>query len=162
LFGSVVIAVGAMGRVWKELAMPKCRNQGTAGLNLELVVRLLHASDLRVGIQTYEEGIHVWISDRLHRVREERLFKRSGATSAWRDDSAALWLHTAALRLFPDRPYARDFRAAMLEVGSDEAIAEPPERLASSDRATTQPPGPSKCYRLKGHKVGNRSSFAPT
>ena len=73
----------------------------TAPLDLETVIRQLHASDLRVGVQASDAGIQVWISDRLHRVREERLFDRSG------EDSVALWLHQAALRLFPDNAYAR-------------------------------------------------------
>jgi hypothetical protein len=126
----------------------------TVVLDLEAVLRQLHSNDIRVGIQAYDEGIQVWISDRLHRVREERLFKQSSATSAWREDSAALWLHAAALRLFPDIAYARDFEArgeaATVGVGG---------RSGSVQRAATrQPPGPLKSYRLKGHKAGKRSS----
>jgi hypothetical protein len=85
-------------------------NLAMASLDLETVVRHLQSSDLRVGIQAFSEGIQVWISDRLHRVREERLFEQADATSEWRGDSAALWLHTAALRLFPDSRYARDYQ----------------------------------------------------
>jgi hypothetical protein len=131
----------------------------TVVLDLEAVLRQLHSNDIRVGIQAYDEGIQVWISDRLHRVREERLFKQSSATSAWREDSAALWLHAAALRLFPDTAYARDFKTGMLEVRGEAATVGVGGRSGSVRRAATrQPPGPLKSYRLKGHKAGKRSS----
>ena len=78
----------------------------TAWLDLETVIRQLQASDLRVGVQASDAGIQVWISDRLHRVRAERLIDGSRSAS-WREDSVALWLHQAALRLFPDNAYAR-------------------------------------------------------
>jgi hypothetical protein len=86
-------------------------NSASVSLDLETVVRQLHHSRLRVGIQTSDAGIQVWISDRLHRIREERLFKRASAES-WQEDSAALWLHEAALRLFPGNAYARRFGPA--------------------------------------------------
>jgi hypothetical protein len=132
-------------------------NPAMAGLDLEAVIRLLHGKNIRVGIQTYGDGIRVWISDQL-RVREERLFKYSDANSVGRDDSVALWLHAAALRLFTDKAHGRD--SDMLEVGGD-AAAGRGKRSAPSvpvgRAAKKQPAGPSKCYRLKGHKVGNRS-----
>src|SRR4030088_740804 len=132
-------------------------NPAMAGLDLEAVIRLLHGRNIRVGIQTYGDGIRVWISDQL-RVREERLFKYSDANSVGRDDSVALWLHAAALRLFTDKAHVRD--SDMLEVGGD-AAAGRGKRSAPSvpvgRAAKKQPAGPSKCYRLKGHKVGNRS-----
>jgi hypothetical protein len=132
-------------------------NPAMAGLDLEAVIRLLHGRNIRVGIQTYGDGIRVWISDQL-RVREERLFKYSDANSVGRDDSVALWLHAAALRLFTDKAHVRD--SDMLEVGGD-AAAGPGKRSAPSvpvgSAAKKQPAEPSKCYRLKGHKVGNRS-----
>jgi hypothetical protein len=81
-------------------------SSATAWLDLETVIRQLHASDLRADVQASDAGIQVWISDRLHRVHEERLFDRSRA-ALWREDSVALWLHQAALRLFPDNVYAR-------------------------------------------------------
>jgi hypothetical protein len=119
-----------------------------AGLDLETVVRRLHSSDIRVGLHTFDRGIFVWISDRTHRVRKERVFKQSGAKFTWVADSAALWLHEAALRLFPGSPYAR----------GDNATAELGKRSGSvGGAANKQPAGPSKSYRLKGHKVGNRS-----
>ena len=58
-------------------ATVKQPGSATAWLDLETVIRRLHASDLRVGVQASDAGIQVWISDRLHRVREERLFDRS-------------------------------------------------------------------------------------
>ena len=111
----------------KNKAIAKPSNLSTAGLDLETVVRWLHDSDIRVGIQTYDEGMQVWISDRLHRVREERLFDRSRAAS-WREDSVALWLHQAALRLFPDNPYARRFRTGKIKDNGD-AETRPDYRL---------------------------------
>ena len=77
----------------------------SAWLDLETVIRRLQASDLRIGVQASESGIQVWISDRLHRVRVERLFHRSRLASL-REDSVALWLRQAALRLFPDNAYS--------------------------------------------------------
>jgi len=132
-------------------------NPAMTGFDLEAVIRLLHGKNIRVGIQTYGDGIRVWISDQL-RVREERLFKYSDANSVGRDDSVALWLHAAALRLFTDKAHVRD--SDMREVGGD-AAAGRGKRSAPSvpvgKAAKKQPTGPSKCYRLKGHKVGNRS-----
>jgi hypothetical protein len=125
------------------------------GFDLEAVIRLLHGKNIRVGIQTYGDGIRVWISDQL-RVREERLFKYSDANSIGREDSVAFWLHAAALRLFTDKGHVRD--SDMREVGGDAATAGRGKRSVPVGRAAKkQPAGPSKCYRLKGHKVGNRS-----
>jgi two-component system, response regulator PdtaR len=78
-----------------------------ASFDLEIVVRRLHDSDLRAGIHASDAGMQVWISDRLHRVRDERLFEQAGAHLTWREDSVALWLHHAALRLFSDSAYTR-------------------------------------------------------
>jgi hypothetical protein len=88
--------------------MAKQTNPAMAELDLELVVRRLHDGDIRIGIQTHDEGVQVWIGDRLYRVREDRVFKPFVKKSMWREDSVALWLHAAALRLFPGSPYARD------------------------------------------------------
>jgi hypothetical protein len=144
---------------WERIQMiAEQPNPAMTGLDLEAVIRLLHGKNIRVGIQTYGDGIRVWISDRL-RVREERLFKYSDANSIGRDDSVALWLHAAALRLFTDKRHVRD--SDMLEVGGNAATAGLGKRSAPSvpagRAAKKQPAGPSKCYRLKGHKVGNRS-----
>jgi hypothetical protein len=99
----------------------------------------------------------VWISDRLHRVRADHVFMQSGANAALILDSAALWLHEAALRLFPGNPYARKFKIGILKVSGKAAAAEASERPDSIGRAAKkQPAALSKGYRLKGHKVGNR------
>ena len=130
-------------------------NPAMIGLDLEAVIRLLHGRNIRVGIQTYGDGIRVWISDQL-RVREERLLKHSNANSIGREDSVALWLHAAAFRLFPDKAHVCD--SGMLEVSGDAATAGRGKRSVPVGRAAKkQPAGPSKCYRLKGHKVGSRS-----
>jgi hypothetical protein len=118
--------------------MAKQLNPAVAGLDLETVLRGLHDSDIRVGIQTSGEGIQVWISDRLHRVRTARMFEQSDAKPTWIHDSAALWLHAAALRLFPDSPYARDYGTGTPEGSGDKATAEPGKRSGSVGRAATQ------------------------
>ncbi len=74
-------------------------------LDLETVIRQLHGSDIRLGFQTYRGGISLWVSDRLHRVRAERVFDETSPLTP--EDSAAGWLHITALRLFPDSDYAR-------------------------------------------------------
>jgi hypothetical protein len=69
------------------------------------VIRQLHGSDIRMGFQTYRGGISLWVSDRLHRVRAERVFDEASPLTP--EDSAARWLHITAVRLFPDSDYAR-------------------------------------------------------
>jgi hypothetical protein len=88
--------------------MAKQPSSAMAGRDLEAVVRQLHGSNIMVGIHTFDRGMLLWISDRLYRVREDRVLKPFVAKSMWKEDSAALWLHAAALRLFPGSPYARD------------------------------------------------------
>jgi len=73
--------------------------------DLEMVIRELHRSDIRVGFQTFSGGMAIWIGDQVHRVRAERIFDKASPLTA--EDSAAQWLHTTALRLFPDSNYAR-------------------------------------------------------
>jgi hypothetical protein len=106
-------------RVGENDVVTKQSNPSTARLDLETLVRRLHGSGIRVGIQTCDDSIQVWISDRLHRVRKERVFEPSIAKGMWGEDSVALWLHAAALQLFPDEAYARDFRTGMLEGSGD-------------------------------------------
>ena len=72
---------------------------------LEAVIRGLHGSDIRIGIQTYSGGIIVWISDRLYRVREQCVFDDANLPAT--SNSVAQWLHSTALHLFPDSDYAR-------------------------------------------------------
>jgi len=106
----------------------------TASFDLETVVRRLHDSDLRAGIHASDAGMQVWISDRLHRFREECLFEQGGAHLKWREDSAALWLHQAALRLFPDSAYTR--RA---QVASARMAEQPVAAAGEQGPATAQP-----------------------
>jgi hypothetical protein len=113
-------------------------NPAMAGLDLEAVVRGLHDSDIRVGIQTCAEGIQVWISDRLYRVRADGMFEQSGAKLTWVHDSAALWLHAAALRLFPGSPYARAYRLGAHEGSCDKTTAGLGKRSHSVGRAANQ------------------------
>jgi len=75
------------------------------GLDLETVIHQLHSSDIRMGFQIYQGGISLWVSDRLHRVRAERVFDE--ATPSTPEDSAATWLHRTALTLFPGSHYGR-------------------------------------------------------
>jgi hypothetical protein len=112
-------------------------NPAMSGLDLETVLRELHDSDIRVGIQTSDEGIQIWISDRLHRIRTARMFKQSGAKPTWLHDSAALWLHEAALGLFPGSPYARDHRPGTHEGSGGKATAGLGKRSGSAGRAAT-------------------------
>ena len=98
-------------------------NPARARVDLETVIRRLHRSRIRAGLNTFDKGIFVWISDRLHRIRSERVFKQSQEGPAWEDDSAALWLHDEALRLFPGSPYARDHRAGPDDGCDDKATA---------------------------------------
>ena len=48
-----------------------------ARLDPESVVRRLHWSRIRIGLQTSDEGLTVWISDRLHKVRAGHVFTQA-------------------------------------------------------------------------------------
>src|SRR5260370_26793550 len=78
------------------------------GLDLETVIRGLHSSEIRVGLQTFSEGIMVWVSDRLHRVLAERVFDNANPLTI--EDSVARRMHSTVLRLFPDSKYALGYR----------------------------------------------------
>jgi hypothetical protein len=121
------------------------------GFDLEAVIRLLHGKNIRVGIQTYGDGIRVWISDQL-RVREERLFKYSDANSIGREDSVAFWLHAAALRLFTDKGHVRD--SDMREVGGDAATAGRGKRsVPSVERPRNSPLGQANATASRATKL---------
>jgi hypothetical protein len=77
-------------------------------LDLETVVRGLHSSDIRVGVQTFSGGITVWGSDRLHRVRADRAFDDGNPLTS--EDSVARWMHSTVLQLFPESKYALGYR----------------------------------------------------
>jgi hypothetical protein len=128
-----------------------------AALDIGVVLRRLHSNNVRVGLSTFDRGVQVWISDRLHRMRADEVFMQSGADATLIFDSAARWLHEAVLRLFPGSAYARQFRVGILKVIGKAATAVPSERPASLEGAAEkQAAALSKGYRLKGHKVGNR------
>ena len=84
----------------------------TPGLDLETVIRGLHSSEIRVGFQTFSGGITVWVSDRFHRVRRDRVFDKDSPMTD--EDSAAWWLHSTVLQLFPDSKYALGYRQQAL------------------------------------------------
>jgi hypothetical protein len=86
------------------------------GPDLETVIRQLHSSDIRMGFQTYQGGILLWVSDRFHRVRAERVFDEARPLTP--EDSAAAWLHITALRLFPGSDHARLASTSMAKAQS--------------------------------------------
>jgi len=81
---------------------------GMKGLDLDTVIRGLHSSEIRVGMQTFSGGIVIWISDRSSRVRAERVFDDASPMTI--DDTAVEWMHSTALRKFPDSNYAIQYR----------------------------------------------------
>jgi hypothetical protein len=80
----------------------------TKGLDLDTVIRGMHSSEIRVGIQTFNGGIVIWIGDRSNRVRAERVFHDTSRMTI--DDTAVEWMHSTALRNFPDSNYAMQYR----------------------------------------------------
>lgn len=69
----------------------------------------LHASQIFVSLQTSDEGIRVWIADRLFRTRADHSVSAPPQDQYLKASASevALWLHEQALRLFPDSDYAR-------------------------------------------------------
>ena len=68
----------------------------------------LRASQIYVSLRTSDQGIGVWIADRLFRIRVDHsvsvpLQEQHLASFS----EVALWLHDQALSLFPDSDYAR-------------------------------------------------------
>ena len=79
--------------------------------DFEALARELHASDIYVGLQTAVHGMMVWIADRYARRRQDLLIEFDREAGAWDlDETACEWIHTMALELFPDSPYARRHR----------------------------------------------------
>jgi len=73
----------------------------------------LHASQIYVGLQTSDEGIKVWIADRLFRTRADHSVSAPPQDQYLKASisEVALWLHDQALYLFPDSDYARHYVA---------------------------------------------------
>jgi hypothetical protein len=80
---------------------------GGPRLSLEKVIEALHDSEINVGMQSFFDcGLQVWIGDEMNGIRAKGRANR-GTDKAWPDDGAvALWLHQAALSLFPQSGYA--------------------------------------------------------
>src|SRR5260370_39765337 len=91
------------------------------GLDLETVICGLHSSDIRVGFQTFSGGITVWVSDRLHRLRAERVFDKANPLTI--EDSVARWMHSTVLQLFPDSKYALGYRRRVPDDSGDVTTA---------------------------------------
>jgi hypothetical protein len=106
-----------------------------AGLDLGAVLCGLHSNDIRVGLSTSDSGVNVWISDRSYLVRADHEILESCANAKVIFDSAALWLHEAALRLFPGSPYARQFRVGVVKVSAEAAEGGSGKRSASAGKA---------------------------
>jgi hypothetical protein len=106
---------------------------GMKGLDLDTVIRGLHSSEIRVGIQTFSGGILIWISDRSTRVRAERVFDDVSPMTI--DDTAVEWMHSTALRNFPDSNYAIQYR--LRAPPQEEGNGALPRLLKTS------PPGPA-------------------
>jgi len=51
--------------------------QLSGGLDLETLMRRLNECDIRSGVNTSPEGLHVWVSDRAYRRRADGLIKRT-------------------------------------------------------------------------------------
>src|SRR5215470_8048837 len=72
--------------------------------DFEALARELHASDIYVGLQTAVHGVMVWISDRYAQRRQDLLIGFDRETGAFDETTASEWIHTMALKLFPDSP----------------------------------------------------------
>jgi hypothetical protein len=76
-------------------------------IDLEELVRDLRESDIYVGLQTDGLGMRVWISEQVHGRRTDHTFEPPAYGDALSQKGAAShWLHTMALRLFPESSYA--------------------------------------------------------
>src|SRR5580692_7435985 len=78
---------------------------------LEVVLKGLHASEIRCGIQTEPPaaGITAWIDCGSRTEKATFYGTIVGDRQVWpAADRIAAWLHETALRLFPDSPYAKE------------------------------------------------------
>jgi hypothetical protein len=74
-------------------------------LELEEVICVLDALDIRSGLHTSRNGVSVWICDRDYQHRMDGLLERDRNGAVPEGGAVARWLHEAALQLFPK--YAR-------------------------------------------------------
>lgn len=76
------------------------------------VLSSLRASEIYVMLQTCDEGMRIWISDRLFKTRVDHAVssrRKNRYEPVEPTAKAALWLHEQALHLFPDSNYAQQF-----------------------------------------------------
>jgi hypothetical protein len=134
----------SLRRVDLTFECPGRKTMGMKGLDLDTVIRRLHRSEIRVGIQTFSGGILIWISDRSTRVRAERVFDDASPMTI--DDTAVEWMHSTALRKFPDSNYAIQY-----------GLRAPPQRAREEGNGAlprllkTSPPGPAAMPIARGH-----------
>jgi hypothetical protein len=78
-----------------------------SSIDLEELVRDLRDSDIYVGLQTNGLGMKVWISEQVHGRRVDHTFEPAASgDAASHKGVASHWLHTMALRLYPESLYA--------------------------------------------------------
>ena len=78
-----------------------------SSIDLEELVRDLRESGIYVGLQTNGLGLLVWINDQVHGRSVDHTFEPAASGDASSQKGAAShWLHTMALRLFPESSYA--------------------------------------------------------
>jgi hypothetical protein len=67
----------------------------------------LHDSEINAGVETfYNAGMRVWLGDRFNGIKAEISIDRTD--HQWPAGvSAASWLHSVALRLYPESNYAK-------------------------------------------------------
>src|SRR5450432_394602 len=79
--------------------------------SLEVVLKGLHESEIRCGIQTEPPagGITAWIDFGSRTEKATFYGTIVGDRQVWpAADRIAAWMHETALRLFPDSPYAKE------------------------------------------------------
>jgi len=77
--------------------------------SLETVIKDLYDSEITAGVQSYHpNGLRVWIGDQLNGLAASAHIAAEDA--GWLiDGTAAMWLHEAAVRLYPTSEYAQRF-----------------------------------------------------
>jgi hypothetical protein len=78
-----------------------------SSIDPEELVRDLRESDIYVGLQITGLDMLVWISEQVHGRRVDHTFEPAASGDASSHKGAAShWLHTMALRLYPESSYA--------------------------------------------------------